>query len=199
MASTNRANEESSNELPINGEVRKYGFSSIAIIKGDIQLTPDSTTFRGSNKRSKIVSRFIKGEISKTVALLCRKLRSRGLDSDMVEHFEPHLTDLLADYNDSIYTEQKQEADREQREKEAILDEINQVRNNGDGAVTDMTLEKWQVGLLERRSKLLERVTTLMPEIWEGLEFVLDILRTLNIEDCKLPLIGVFSRTCWNR
>lgn len=163
-------------------------------------MTPDPTTFKGSNKTSRIISRLIKGEVSKTVALLCRKLRAREVDSDTVEALEIHLTNQLADYYDKVYADQKCDADNEQRKKDAILDEINQARNgNGKGenssanndAEADLTFEKWQQILIEKFHILRQTVKQNMPELWSGLEFVLSVLRILNIGNCTLPLIGV--------
>src|SRR4051812_19238808 len=105
-------------ELPINDGIVRLGFTRIHIFKDDIYLTPDPGTFKGSDKTSRIISRLIKGKVSETVSLLCRKLRLRGVDSDTIEALEIHLTNQLADYYDKIFTDQKRDADNEQREKD---------------------------------------------------------------------------------
>jgi hypothetical protein len=200
MASSGATSSGSSFELPVNDEIVKLGIASIDIVRNDIYLTPDPTTFKGNNKASRIISRLIKGEVSKTVALICRKLRTREVDSDTVEALEIHLTNYLADYYDKIYADQKCDADNEQREKDAILNEINQARNgngkrssgpNNNGAEVGLTFEKWQQTLVDKFHIMRQTVKQNMPEIWEGLEFVLSVLRILNIAKCTLPLIGV--------
>ena len=65
-------------ELPVSDEIVKLGIASIDIVRDDIYLSPDPTTFKGSNKASRIISRLVKGEVSKTVAILCRKLSARS-------------------------------------------------------------------------------------------------------------------------
>ena len=90
-----------------------------------------------------------------------------------------HILDESAQYESKVNVE-KQERDR-------IVNDIKQVRESS----RDITLEQWQHTLQEKYQNLYDVVQKNMPEIWPGLEFVLSILRILNIEDCTLPFIGI--------
>jgi predicted transcriptional regulator len=180
----------SSDQLPISDEIRKLGIACIEVIRSDVCLTPYPATFKGSNTSSRIICRLIKGKVSETVAQICRKLRSRGVDSDIVESLDIYLTNVFVEYFDKKYTEQKRDAYVEQTQKDAILDEIDRARN-GNGADVQLSLEEWQHTLVDKFHILRQTVKENMPEIWEGLVCVLSVLKILNVKGCSLPLIGI--------
>src|SRR5690606_14341907 len=55
----------------------------------------------------------------------------------------------------------------------------------------DMSYEKWQNILVEKRHSLREIISNLIPELWEPLEFALSIKLILNIKNCSLPFSGI--------
>jgi hypothetical protein len=75
----------------------------------------------------------------------------------------------------------------EQRQKNAIEEEIKQLREEHNG----LTHEEWVSKLQDKYQGLQRVVQETMPEIWPGLEFELSTLRILDIEGCTLPFIGV--------
>jgi hypothetical protein len=85
------------------------------------------------------------------------------------------------------YAKQQTEIKKEQQNAQTILEEIKRLREQH----TYMTLEQWKSALQERHDNLYNVVQSHMPEIWFGLEFVLAVLRILNLDNCTLPFIGL--------
>ena len=72
---------------------------------------------------------------------------------------------------------------RRQRAITQILDRRNKTKFT--------SIEEWQAGLIERYENLRKVVRNNVPEMWNGLEFELSVLRILNIYGCTLPFIGI--------
>ena len=71
--------------------------------------------------------------------------------------------------------------------RDHIIGEILERRKNH----INLSQEEWKTILAEKYRKLQNTVKDNIPEMWIGLEFVLSVLRILNIHDCTLPFIGI--------
>lgn len=96
---------------------------------------------------------------------------------------------LLEDVREQEQEEQKQEEQvaAEQQQKNSILQEIKQLRQQHQ----DITSGEWSSTLQDKLQNLKNVVQNEMPEIWPGLEFVVSINRILNIHGNTLPFIGI--------
>ena len=82
---------------------------------------------------------------------------------------------------------EQQEIKQERQNAQRILEEIKQLREQHP----DVTFEQWKSTLQQKHDNLYNVVQKYMPEIWSGLEFVLSVLRILNLDNCTLPFIGL--------
>ena len=87
-----------------------------------------------------------------------------------------HILDEAAQYESQV--------NEEKQEKSSMRDEIKQARE----LCRDTTPEQWIQTLQEKYQNLYNVVQKNMPEIWPGLEFILSILRILNIEGLHVTL-----------
>jgi hypothetical protein len=55
----------------------------------------------------------------------------------------------------------------------------------------DLTLDEWLSTLQQKHKVLQDTVKKYMPDIWIGIDYVLSILRILNLHDCTQPFIGL--------
>ena len=115
--------------MPITSKVREHGFSRITIVKNDIFLIPDAISFKGISK-TRIAGRYIKGEVTKTVNALSKKLRQRGLNTSTICFMEIYLTEELGEISEIEFADKKRQEEnnnKEKREKQSIIDEISEV------------------------------------------------------------------------
>src|SRR5581483_12490675 len=56
---------------------------------------------------------------------------------------------------------------------------------------SELEFQKWQSRLEINYNILRKVVGEELPDAWKGLEFVLSVLRILNIKNCTLPLAGI--------
>jgi hypothetical protein len=56
---------------------------------------------------------------------------------------------------------------------------------------TEISLEEWEAGVIERYSILRQVVSEKIPDAWEPLEFTLCVAMILNIKGNTLPFAGI--------
>jgi hypothetical protein len=83
--------------------------------------------------------------------------------------------------------EEVAQATEEQQLKNIIQEEIKQLKEQHP----NLTVEQWQLTLQQKHDNLYSAVQKHMPEILSGLDFVLSVLRILNLHDCTQPFIGL--------
>ena len=93
---------------------------------------------------------------------------------------------LLNDLQDQ-YTEHQEVVKEEKRQRQSILNEIKELRDEHP----NLSYDRWQSTLVKKYRNLKDTVEIKMPEIWPGLEFGISLLRILNIDDCTLPFFGI--------
>ena len=136
-----------------------------------------------------IQSSYYNDDSVKTIKVLRNALVSNNaikLDFD-IDQFLQLLSRLLLRHILDEAAKYESRVNGEKQEKNSIRDEIKQARE----LCRNTTPEQWQLTLQEKYQNLCDVVQKNMPEIWPGLEFVLSILRILNIEGCTLPFIGI--------
>ena len=83
--------------------------------------------------------------------------------------------------------DEKTQTTEDQQQKNSIQEAIKQLRQQHP----NLTIEDWQLTLQKKHDNLYSTIQQYMPEIWSGLDFVLSILRILNLQDCTQPFIGL--------
>jgi DNA-binding transcriptional ArsR family regulator len=136
-----------------------------------------------------IQSSYYNDDSVKTIKVLRNALASNNaIKADFdIDQFLQLLSRLLLRHILDESAKYESQVNEEKQEKNSIRDEIKQARE----LCRDTTPEQWQHTLQEKYQNLYNVVQKNMPEIWPGLEFVLSILRILNIEGCTLPFIGI--------
>ena len=76
---------------------------------------------------------------------------------------------------------------QERDERDKVKDQIKRLKE----ANAEISRDEWISKLNDKYQKLRNVVDTNIPELWPGLEFVLSILRILDILGCTLPFIGI--------
>ena len=101
--------------------------------------------------------------------------------------FSIKFIDLLVQDAENEQAQQQEDIKKEGQHAQEILEQIKQVKQQ----YKDITVDQWKSTLQERYESLYNVVQKYMPEIWSGLEFVLSVLRILNLDNCTLPFIGL--------
>ena len=68
-----------------------------------------------------------------------------------------------------------------------ILKDIELIRSNN----SNITVNEWRNGLVEKYNHLHYTVNKYMPNLWPALECELSVQKILNIKDCTLPFAGI--------
>jgi DUF2075 family protein len=142
-----------------------------------------------------IISKYYSEDITKTINTLKESLLedsriSIEFTDDRSEQFLKDFAQLLGRrllQDDQEEKNEEQQAAAEQQQRNKIVEEIEQLRHQYEG----ISSEQWISTLRENYRNLYDVVQNEMPEIWEGLEFVLSIHKILNIQGCTLPFIGI--------
>jgi hypothetical protein len=171
--------------LRLSPEIAQMGFTDIQIqAKNMIIKHQDGLT---------LLAKYDAKDLIKTTKLLEGQLAEHigqpiGLPEEFnIKAFTAALSiTLIQDIQDQ-HTQKQGEQQRERQREQAILNEINELKER----YANISCEEWRQKLLQKYKDLQSIIMEKMPEIWPGLEFELSILRILSIEGCTLPFIGI--------
>jgi predicted transcriptional regulator len=178
MEANNNYNNNSKIEIPISDEIRELGFTNVYLLKDKkdqyIEVVHPNFNCKGGVQ---CPYRKKKNGLRELALELVSLLQESGFDEKIAKKFTLLFTkDILK------FEEQSKKTYRDH-----IIGEILERRKNH----INLSQEEWKTILAEKYRTLQNTVKDNIPEMWIGLEFVLSILRILNIHDCTLPFIGI--------
>jgi hypothetical protein len=146
-------------------------------------------------KAGLIISKYYSDDITKTI----NTLRESFLEDSRIsiEFTDDKANEFLKDFaqllgrrllqDDQEEKNEEQQEGEDQQQKHRMREEVKALKLLHQ----DITFEEWLPMLQQKHQVLYDTVQENMPDIWIGLDFVLSILRILNLDDCTLPFIGL--------
>jgi hypothetical protein len=175
-------------EFTVTENIEKLEIKEFAIQGKDIVIT-------WSNGRSSCIN-FKSSSISENKKLIEKILRKevKGIvDDETLDNAIRDIEDQLVKRREEIFSSYKtktSDSDSVDKEfKSNFLEEVSKIRENFEKCANPFL--EWQSKVAEKREILKSTTITYYPEAWSTLEFCLAVKTILNIDDNRLPFIGL--------
>jgi hypothetical protein len=162
-------------------DLKNAGFEKVSIINKDMIIN----FVNGNSRIRPVLCKYKVDDLTGTLKNLQKELVKKGIDRRSVQELEIFLSEKLVQKLKELATEKEDSTITTDAQK--IREEIENFRNS----IGQISMEEWQVGVLERYQSLKNTVKANLPSLWPGLEFVLSSKSILNIKDCTLPFAGI--------
>ena len=174
----NNSNNNNKIEIPICEQIKGLGFTNVYLVKGkkDLHIEVIHSNFNGKGG-VQCPYKQQKNGLRELALELVSLLQESGFDEKVSKKFT-----LLFTKNILKFEEQSKKTSTDR-----IIEEILKRRKNH----ANLSQEEWKTTIAEKYRLLQDTARDNIPEMWIGLEFVLSVLRILNIHDCTLPFIGI--------
>lgn len=163
-------------------DLKNAGFEKASIINKDMIIN-----FVNGNidKRQPIICKYKVDDLTGTLKNLRKELVNKGIDIRSVQQLEIFLSEKLIEKQKELATQNEDPTNATEVQK--IRKEIDNFRKS----IGHISMDEWQVGVLERHQRLKTAAKANLPNLWPGLEFVLSAKSILNIKGCTLPFAGI--------
>ena len=183
---------DSANQIIFNvtENIKKLGISEFSLHKRDFLITwsdgRQNCIDFNLNSKSSSLSKNIKPIEKK----LKRELKGKIIDNEAIENAIQDIEAQIIKRRDEIFNLGETKENNSDKEfKSKFLEEVSKIRENFEKCANPFL--EWQSKVAKKREILKSTTITYYPEAWSTLEFCLAVKTILNIDDNRLPFIGL--------